>query len=161
MFFFIENFHCFFSLNFSCFFQCFFLIFSLKDEKFFDKRLALSSLLGCRAIIASEFVGNLKKALYDEGVVFKYDKKIERIEKNTEGIYVYYRREKIFFDYLIYGYSPYFINGIAQIMQKTDPDLKASIKTRPPRDMLNFSNEILEDLSFFKHLGFFLFFAIF
>ena len=115
--------------------------------------MALSNLIGFKAIIASDIITNLKKFLYEEGVIFKYDKKIERIEKNSEGIYIYYRREKIFFDYLIYGHSPYFINGIAQIMQKPDIDLKTSLKNRPPRDMMNFSNEILEDLTFFKHLG--------
>ena len=122
-------------------------------DKFFDKRIALSNLLGHRAIITSDIIGSLKKFLHDEGVIFKYDKKIERIEKNSEGIYIYYRREKLYFDYLIYGSSPYFINGISQIMQKPDTDLKTSLKNRPPRDMMNFSNEILEELTFFKHLG--------
>jgi hypothetical protein len=110
-------------------------------------------MMGYKILITSDIISTLKKFLYDEGVIFKYDKKIERIEKNSEGIYIYYRREKIFFDYLIYGYSPYFINGITQIMQKPEIDLKTSIKNRPPRDMINFSNEILEELSFFKHLG--------
>lgn len=122
-------------------------------EGFFDKRLALSNLLGCKLLVVSDIVHSLKKSLSDEGVVFKYDKKIEKIDKNSEGIYIYYRREKIFFDYLIYGSSPYFINGISQIMQKPEVDLKTAIKNRPPRDMINFSNEILEELSFFKHLG--------
>lgn len=115
--------------------------------------MALAHLIGYRGLIASDLITNLKKCLSDEGVIFKYDKKIERIEKNSEGIYIYYRREKMFFDYLIYGHSPYFLNGVTQIMQKPDCDMKNSIKNRPPRDMINFSSEIFEELSFFKHLG--------
>lgn len=115
--------------------------------------MTLSNLIGHKGIVLSDFIISLKNFLSNEGVVFKYDKKIEKIEKHSEGIYIHYRREKFFFDYLIYGSSPYFIQGISQIMQKPDIDIKTSIKNRPPRDMVNFSNEILEELSFFKYLG--------
>lgn len=114
----------------------------------------MRNLVGQKGIVLSDFITSLKNYLSNEGVVFKYDKKIEKIERHCEGIYINYRREKFFFDYLIYGYSPYFIQGIIQTMQKSDIDIKTSLKNNPPRDMINFSYEILEELSFFKHLGF-------
>ena len=95
----------------------------------------------------------MRKDLNSNGVVFENDKKIESIDRCSEGIKLLYRREQTMFDYLIYAFSPYFIECLSQIMQNNETNIKTGLKNKPPRDVVNFTEEILEDLSFFKHLG--------
>ena len=110
--------------------------------------------MGLKIMVPSDLIFNIRQSL-NQRVNFNYDKKIEKVEKCNEGVKLFYQKDQMIVDYLIYAYSPYFITGLSQNMQtKFESDfVETPIKNKLPRDFLNFSQDITEDFTFFKNLG--------